>query len=463
MSAPLDAVLASLDTGRQAALDRLFELIRIPSISADPAHHGDCQQAADWCARELSALGFEACVRKTTGRPMVVGHRKSKRTGVPHVLFYGHYDVQPVDPLDLWVSPPFEPRIIEDAQHGKMIVARGASDDKGQLLTFVEACRAWIGVTGDVPVSVTVLLEGEEESGSPSLEPFLKANAKELSHDFALVCDTGQWDATSPAITTMLRGLAAIELTIKGPSRDLHSGMYGGAAINPIRGLCHVLAAMHDKNGRVQIPGFYDGIKELSAERKAQWAGLGFDEEAFLGDIGLRTPSGEAGRSVLELIWARPTAEVNGIWGGYQGPGAKTVIAAEAHAKLTFRLVPGQDPDKVLAGFKTFVGAHLLPDCKAELSPGHGSPAVGFDTDSKQLKAAAAGLADEWGKAPALIGSGGSIPIVQSFKQKLGMESVLVGFALDDDRIHSPNEKYNLASFERGARSWARILEKLAQ
>ena len=462
MSKDLDAALASLAGARDAALGRLFELLRIPSISTDPANYADCDQAADFCARELGAIGFEASTRKTAGRPMVVGTRHSRQANRPHVLFYGHYDVQPVDPLALWSHPPFEPRLGEDKANGQVILGRGASDDKGQLMTFFEACRAWISATGDLPVSVTVLLEGEEESGSPSLEPFLNANKAELTHDLALVCDTGQWDRTTPAITTMLRGLAFTELVIKGPSRDLHSGMYGGAAINPIRALSHVLAGLHDARGRVQIPGFYDDVAELPAAQKTQWLALGFDAKGFLGDIGLATPSGEQDRSVLELLWSRPTAEVNGIWGGYQGPGSKTVIPAEAAAKLTFRLVANQDPERILAGFKAFVASRLLADAKAEYRGGRGSPAVSFDTESKPLKAAAQALATEWGKPAALIGSGGSIPIVGAFKSLLGMDSLLIGFALDDDRIHSPNEKYNLASFEGGARSWTRILAALS-
>ena len=462
MSTHLEAALASLAANRQAALDRLFALMRIASISTDPAHYADCDQAAEWCAHVLSSIGFEASTRQTAGRPMVVGTRRTAHSNRPHVLFYGHYDVQPIDPVALWSSPPFDPRLAEDPDNGPIIVGRGASDDKGQLLTFVEACRAWIAATGDLPVSVTVLFEGEEESGSPSLEPFLKANAAELTRDLALVCDTGQWDRTTPAITTMLRGLAFTELVIKGPSRDLHSGMYGGAALNPIRALAHVLGGLHDGNGRVQIPGFYDDVVEVPADQRAQWTRLGFSAQSFLANVGLQASAGEHGRSVLEMIWSRPTAEINGIWGGYTGPGSKTVIAAEAAAKLTFRLVANQDPDKVLDGFKAFVTSRLLPDARAEFRGGRGSPAVSFDTTSKPLLAAAGALGAEWGKPAALIGSGGSIPIVGAFKSLLGMESLLIGFALDDDRIHSPNEKYNVSSFEGGARSWVRILEALA-
>jgi acetylornithine deacetylase/succinyl-diaminopimelate desuccinylase-like protein len=463
MAHALDRVLDQLERNKGAALDRLLALLAIPSISTDPAYAGDCRRAADWLAGELSAIGFTASARPTGGRPMVVGHRKAKGSQRPHVLFYGHYDVQPVDPVSLWSHPPFEPRLGEDGANGRVIRGRGASDDKGQLMTFVEAARGWIEATGDLPLDVTVLFEGEEESGSKSLEPFLKANADELRAGLALVCDTGQWDRETPAITTMLRGIAHCELAIQGPSRDLHSGMYGSAAINPIRALTRILGALHGDDGRVQIPGFYDGIVEPRPEQLAAWAALGFDEAEFLGDVGLKTPAGETGRSVLEQIWARPTAEVNGIYGGYTGAGSKTVIPAEAAAKLSFRLVSGMDPDRVLKAFEAFVAKNLHPDCRYEIRDPHGSPAIGFDTTAPYLKAAATALEEEWGKPAALIGSGGSIPIVRSFKTLLGMDTLLTGFALDDDRIHSPNEKYNVTSFEKGARSWARMLAKLGK
>ena len=460
---PLQQVLDRLEENRAASIQRLFELLRIPSISTDPAFFVDCDRAAAWCAAELSAVGFEASVRKTSGRPMVVGHRRKPGPKRPRILFYGHYDVQPADPLPLWTTPPFEPRLADDPVNGQVILGRGSSDDKGQLMTFVEAARAFQETAGELPLDVSVLLEGEEESGSPSLAPFLAAHGDELKADLVLVCDTGQWSATKPAITTMLRGNCAIELVVKGPSRDLHSGMYGGPAINPIRALAKILAALHGADGRVMIDGFYDGIAELPHAQRQQWQALGFDPDAFLGAVGLKTPAGEQDRSVLEQVWSRPTAEFNGIFGGYTGPGTKTVIPSEATAKLTFRLVPGQQPEKIIAGFKAFVAKHLAADCSADYIGGRGSPAVGFDTSSGPMRAAAAALTDEWGETPALIGSGGSIPIVRSFKDDLGMDTLLIGFALADDRIHSPNEKYNLSSFVKGARSFARIIDSLAK
>ena len=463
MSEQLNKVLETLSRNEQASTERLFEVIRIPSISTDPAYDDACQQAAEWCAKTLEDIGFEASVRPTTGKPMVVGHYNSGngKSG-PHVLFYGHYDVQPADPLDEWDTPPFEPAIKDDPKYGSAISGRGASDDKGQFMTFLEACRAWHETTGALPVSVSVLIEGEEESGSPSLAPFLEANKDELTKTFALVCDTGMWNADTPAITTMLRGLCSSEVIITGPSRDLHSGMYGGAARNPLRVLTRILGELHDENGTVQIPGFYDDVHVISSEQREQWNALSFDGEHFLGQVGLRIPAGESDHSALEQIWSRPTAEINGIIGGYTGPGTKTVIPSKASAKLTFRLVPDQDPDKIVAGFKEFVTSRLPKDCSAEFLRGQGSPAVGFDISGPAFQATAGALKDEWGKQPVFMGCGGSIPIVESFKTELGMESLLVGFALDDDQIHSPNERYKLTSYRKGARSWARILESLA-
>jgi acetylornithine deacetylase/succinyl-diaminopimelate desuccinylase-like protein len=454
----LDATLARIDDTLPEALDRLMELLRIPSISTDPAYKDDCRAAAEWLAADLQTMGFEARVRTTPGHPMVVAQGG---TGGPHLMFYGHYDVQPVDPLPLWNRPPFDPAI-EETPKGPVIRARGSSDDKGQLMTFIEAFRAWHSVHGSLPCRITVFLEGEEESHSPSLIPFLKENTEELRADLALICDTSMHEDTTPAITTMLRGMLQEELTIIGPDKDLHSGSYGGVAINPIRVLARILGNLHDERGRIRIPGFYDDVDELSEDIRAQWQSLSFDHAKFMGDVGLSVPAGEQDRTPLEMIWSRPTAEVNGIWGGYTGAGFKTVLPSEAHAKISFRLVSRQDPIKIGEAFRAWVEAQLPADCEARWH-NHGiNTASVMSIANPAFEAARAALTDEWGVPAAYVGAGGSIPIAGYFKEYLGIDAMLIGFARDDDQIHSPNEKYDVESFHRGIKSWARILARLA-
>jgi len=460
-SMPLDAVLADIDKNADAAEARLIEFLRIPSVSTDPAHAKDCQRGADWLVDELRGLGFEAESRLTTGHPIVVGHAKAKRKDAPHVLFYGHYDVQPADPLELWKTGPFEPHI-QQGRESPEIVARGASDDKGQLLTFIEACRAYAG-NGGLPCEITFLFEGEEETGSPSLPEFLVRYRDELSAPaLALVCDTGMWNARTPAITVMLRGLVQEEVVLTGPTHDLHSGMFGGPVVNPIHVISKIIADLHDESGRVALPGFYEGVAELPEDIAEQWRGLDFDQMAFLLSLGLTEVGGEAGRSVMEQIWARPTCDVNGVYGGYAGAGSKTVLPSKAGAKFSFRLVGAQNPKKIVESFRAFVAARLPKDVKAEFTAHGASGALSLPFGSEPVKRAARALAEEWGVPAALIGCGGSIPIVGAFKKDLGMDALMIGFALEDDRIHSPNEKYSLTSFHKGARSWARVLAALA-
>lgn len=460
MSDVLTAVLARVDQGLDDSLARLFDLLRIPSISTDPAFANQCQLAAEWLAAELGGMGFSASVRETEGHPMVLGHQH-EQAGKPSVLFYGHYDVQPVDPLELWEHDPFAPQILEEDGR-KVVRARGASDDKGQLMTFVEACRAWKAVTGSLPLNVTILFEGEEEAGSPSLIPFLEATKDELAADIALVCDTDMWNEETPSITTMLRGLVGEEIEIIAANRDLHSGMYGNAARNPIQVLSGILASLRNPDGSVALDGFYDGVSELPPHVAAQWDALPFDAAGYLGKVGLSVPAGEAGRSVLQQIAARPTFEINGISGGYTGDGFKTVIPGKASAKISFRLVGEQNPDAIRAAFRAHVQAMLPEDCSVRFTPHGGSPAITVPADGPMLNKALGALTAEWGREAAITGSGGSIPIVGDFKRRLDMDSLLIGFAQTGDRIHSPNEKYNLESFHRGIRSWVRILDALA-
>ncbi len=457
-------VLAHVDATLDAALARLMDLLRVPSISTDPAYAEDCARAADWLREDLAGMGFEAAIHATPGHPMVLAHGPDtpESQDRPHVLFYGHYDVQPVDPLDLWARDPFDPQV-EDTPAGKVIRGRGAADDKGQLMTFVEACRAWVAVHGALPVKVSLFFEGEEESGSPSLVPWMKDNAEKLRADLALICDTGMFDPQTPGITTMLRGLVGQEVTITGPSKDLHSGMFGGAAMNPARVLARALADLHDDQGRVTLAGFYDGVPDLPQEILAQWDALGFDHTQFLGEVGLKHPAGEAGRSALEMIWSRPTCEINGMISGYTGAGFKTVLPSRASAKVSFRLVGSQDPQAVAAAFQAHMRARVPADCTVEFKDHSSGPASVMATEDPAFEAARLALSDEWPRPAAFIGCGGSIPIAGYFKTILGMDSMLIGFGRDDDQIHSPNEKYDLESFHKGIRSWVRILAALGQ
>src|SRR6516164_6989764 len=322
----LEPVLDRIDADFNNSLERLLSLLRIKSISADPAFAQDCKAAADHLAKDIRTVGFSAEVRPTAGHPAIVGRSNGHGASRPHVLFYGHYDVQPVDPLNLWHRPPFEPVVTNHADGRKIIVARGAEDDKGQLMTFVEACRAWKTVTGSLPLDITILIEGEEEVGSKNFVPFLEANKQEFKADFALVCDTGMWDPNTPAITTSLRGLVYDEVKIKAANRDLHSGVFGGGAQNPIRVLTRILGSLFDDNGRITIPGFYDGVKDLPPDILAQRKKLNLTLEMFLKPIGLSIPAGEKDRLLIEQVSSRPTCDVNGIVGGYIGEGSKTVI-----------------------------------------------------------------------------------------------------------------------------------------
>ena len=456
----LDATLSRIDIEMKQSLERLFDFLKIKSISTDPAFRKDCDEAADWLVSHLQSFGAKVEKFETGGHPIVKGHLGSGNG--PHVLFYGHYDVQPVDPLELWDSDPFEP-IIEDLPSGPVIRARGSSDDKGQLMTFVEACRVWITQNGSLPFKVTFFFEGEEESGSPNLIPFMKKHKNEISSDIVLICDTGLFESRVPSIVTMLRGILKEEIIITGPNKDLHSGMYGGISTNPAKILTNILSALHDENRTITIPGFYDGVSELPQNTKDQWGRLNFKHNQFLLDVGLSTPAGEQGRSALEMIWSRPTCEINGIKSGYINEGFKTVLPSEASAKISFRLVGDQDPLKIRRSFRKMVTDLIPVDCKVTFLEHEASKANQMDTSSLQFEKAREAISEEWGIEAAFIGCGGSIPIAGHFQKITGVDPMLIGFARDDDQIHSPNEKYDLESFRKGIRSWARVINSFSE
>ncbi|GAB4386387.1 MAG: M20/M25/M40 family metallo-hydrolase [Phycisphaerales bacterium] len=459
-----------LSSHEKECIERLLDWLRIPSISTDPAYKQDVERAAQWAADHLKESGFDVQTLPTgepsgSGHPIVLAHVAGDPDYAgPHVLFYGHYDVQPVDPIDLWDSPPFEPVIRRDPER---IVARGAVDDKGQVSTFLEAVRAWKHTTGKPTngVRMTVLLEGEEESGSVNLERFVQQHADTLGRaDVCLISDTGMLGRGKPAITYGVRGLAYTEVTLHGPNQDLHSGMWGGKVPNPINELVKVLAQLWDSDRRVTIPHFYDAVRPIAPDEREQWADLGIDEIAQLQAIGFgpQASVGEKGYSFIEREWARPTAEINGICGGYTGKGAKTVIPTHATAKVSFRLVADQDPRVITESFFAWLNAHTPPGCRWEfIDHGGGHPAT-VATDSEPLAAARRALQKASGVAPAMIKTGGSIPVAGMLKQHLGIETIFMGFGLDDDRVHSPNEKFEIDCWRLGARSHAWLLEELA-
>jgi acetylornithine deacetylase/succinyl-diaminopimelate desuccinylase-like protein len=461
MADPRDRVNDWITAERDASLERLFTFLRFPSVGTDPAHDADTRACADWVADELAGMGFAARTVATPGQPMVVGHHPGPGGDAPHLLYYGHYDVQPADPVSLWHTPPFEPALV-DGPHGERIVARGAVDDKGQVTTFLEAFRAWIATTGSLPCKVTVFLEGEEESGSPSLDGFLAAHGDELAADVCVVSDTGMWDVETPALTTRLRGLVYLQLDLTGPNRDLHSGMYGGAVLNPLNALARLVAALHDDQGRVAVPGFYDDVRPLAPELREAWAGLGFSSRAFLADIGLAAERGEPGWSTLERTWGRPTLDLNGLWGGYTGEGSKTVIPSKAHAKLSCRLVADQDPQTIVRALEDFVAARAPADAQLAWTVLGAEPPMAVPLDSPWHQAADRALRKVFATPPLSVASGGSIPAVAAIKRRLGCDSVLMGFGLEDDRVHSPNEKFERRCFENGIRSHAALLGELA-
>jgi len=464
MSTPdAQPVIDYLQQDRNNAVDRLSDFLSIASVSTDPAYASSVTEAAEWVARQLGEMGLSASVKPTDGHPVVVGTSDASEDGSdrPRVLFYGHYDVQPPDPVDQWSSPPFEPAI-----HGNKIVARGASDDKGQVACFMEALRAWHEVHGELPCDVTVLIEGEEECGSENLPRFVRDNAELLKADICVVSDTAMWataDGTyEPAICYALRGLLYFDLKLHGPDRDLHSGVYGGTIPNPATLLTRVLGDLFDDDHRVTIPGYYDDVLPLTDEEKANWDTLGFDEDSYLRSIGVEEPYGEAGYTTLERRWARPACDVNGIYGGYMSEGAKTVIPSYAGAKVSFRLAANQDPRKIAQAFREWLDAQPVHGLKWEITEHGQAEPVAVPTDSKWIDAAKTAIQRVAGQPPRLVREGATIPIVGTFKNELGLDTMLIGFGRHDDRIHSPNEKFDLTHFFLGCEIHAALLAEIA-
>ncbi len=454
-----DQVLTFIKEHREQSVERLMELLAIPSVSTDSAHAGEIEAAAAWVQHHLADTGLHAQTLPTSGHPCVVARSPKGMApkGAPTVLFYGHYDVQPPDPLELWTSGPFEPEV----RHGA-VFARGASDDKGQVLCFLEALRAWVRAADRLPLNVIVLIEGEEECGSPNLGPLLESHREQLKADVALVSDTAMWDRKTLAITYALRGLVYFDIELHGPLRDLHSGVYGGTVANPANLIARVLANLFDEKNRVTIPGFYDDVVPLSHQERQAWSALDFDEQAFLGNVGFAEGFGEAGYELLERRWARPSCDVNGLYGGYAGEGAKTIIPRYAGAKLSFRLAPQQDPARIAQLFENWLHRQPVGGCRWQITR-HGEAApVMVATDSPHMAAARRAGKATTGREPVLVREGATIPVAADFKKTLGLDTILLGFGQHDDCIHAPNEKFELSSYDLGIRTHATLLAELA-
>ena len=456
---PIDQYLAD---HRAKFEDDLCRLLAIPSVSADGRHRDDVRRCALLLDEHFRSIGLAAETIETGGHPIVLA-QSPPVPGAPRVLVYGHYDVQPPDPLDEWISPPFEP-----TRRDGNIYARGATDDKGQMLTHVKSAEAWLKTSGSLPVQLTFLIEGEEEVGSRNLDKLLEGGygdelLKRLACDVVVISDTSQFAPGQPAITYGLRGIAYFEVRLTGPRQDLHSGTFGGAVTNPAVALVRKMAALVDDNGRIQVPDFYDDVLPLTDSERAQMAGLPFSERSFMESIGVDGLSGERGFSTLERRWARPTFDINGLTSGYQGEGAKTVLPARASAKFSFRLVPEQDPARIATALETMLRSLCPPGIKMELISKHGAPGVLVSLDSPYMTAAAQAIEHGFGRPPVFIREGGSIPVVTAFREKLGVDTLLLGWGLDDDNTHSPNEKFCLADFHRGIKTSAYLWKALGR
>lgn len=464
MASGTQGVLARVEREGESYLDELKDFLRIPSISTDPQYKGDVLRAAEWLRDRMTAAGLSAELIPTAGHPLVYGEWTGA-PGKPTVLVYGHYDVQPPDPLEEWRHPPFEPTIERDAEKGDRLVARGATDDKGQCYAHVKAAAAILAERGSLPVNVKFVVEGEEESGGAAIDEFVRDDAGgRLACDCVVISDSSFFAPGQPSLIYGLKGLAYMEVRVQGPNRDLHSGSYGGAVTNPANALAHLIASLRDPaSGRVLIPGFYDRVRPLEDWERKEFAALPFDEAEYKHDLGVDALTGEQGYTARERAWARPTCDVNGVWGGYMGEGAKTIIPARAGAKVSMRLVPDQDPKEIGALFAAHVRAQAPPGVRVEVAPLHGASPVLIDARGPIVEAAMDALEAEWGRRPVRVREGGTIPIVGTFARVLGVPVVLMGFGLEDDRLHSPNEKINLASFHGGVRSAVRFLDRLAE
>ena len=455
------AVRQWIDDHHEPLLDDLKQLLRFPSVANAPVEKGHvdpCRGCALWLVDRLAEMGFDARLLEARGKPNVLAERHVDDAR-PTVLIYGHYDVQPPDPLEPWESAPFEPTIRDGA-----IYARGANDNKGQFWAHLCAIRAWQAAGGGLPVNVKVFLEGEEEIGSPHLDEFLQAHREQLAADVCLVSDSEFFDAETPSIAYSLRGVAAYEVVFRGPSADIHSGVNGGAVTNPINALARCVAALHDDAGRVMLPGFYDRVVELTDAERDAWRALAFDESAYARDLGVDAlGGGESGYSVLERRWGRPTLDANGIVGGYTQAGSKTIIPAEARVKLSVRLVPDQQPGEILAALRRFVADHTPPGIRSEVTAFGAGRAVMFRTDSPAMEAGKSAMAEAFGRRPALIRCGASVPVTEMIQRILGIDAVMMGYGLPDDRIHSPNERFRLSQLWGGAVATASFLQAIAQ
>lgn len=452
----LEPVDRFLDQNGARFVEELKEFLRIASVSADPARQADMRRAAEFVSSQLAQAGLAARVVQTAGHPIVFAEWLGAGDA-PTALVYGHYDVQPPDPLEQWISPPFEPTVRDG-----FLYARGASDDKGQVFTHIKSVEAWLKAAGRLPVNVKFVIEGEEEVGSRNLDQFLSANRDLVKCDVAVVSDTSQYAPGIPAITYGLRGILACEVTLHGPNRDLHSGVFGGSVANPCNGMARLIAHLHDDQHRIQVPGFYDDVVPLTPKERKAFAALPFDEADYLKDLGVTAAWGEAGYTTAERRWARPTCDVNGLFGGYSGPGPKTIVPAYATAKITCRLVPNQDPEKLLPAVEQFLTENCPPGLRMEFRAFHGCPALVFDSESRFMQAARRAIASAFDAQPVMIREGGSIPVVGTFRDVLGVDTLLLGWGQNSDNLHSPNERFTLADFHRGTRASAHLWSELA-